>query len=79
MEPFVEAAYTAECTVTRTAGRWEVHLHVLLASGPSRRLVSVQFDERRAVQAARIIERNARRFLPQPQPPSRLPQALPLR
>lgn len=76
--PYVEKAYAADCTVTCVGGRWVVHLHALLESGPVRRQVSVQPDERRALQAARIIERNVRRLLPVPQPPSLLPAPPPL-
>lgn len=78
VRPYVERAYAAECAVTTVRGQWVVHLHALLESGPVRRVVSVQPDERRALQAARIIERNVRRLLPEPQPPSRLPPAPPL-
>jgi hypothetical protein len=42
-----------------------------------RRKVAEHHDERRALQAARIIERNARRCITVPQGPSRLPDPPP--
>jgi hypothetical protein len=45
-----------------------VYLDVVLESGAVRRRVGDYHDERRASQAARIIERNARRFIPRPPP-----------
>ena len=47
----------------RGVGRWMVYLDVVLASGAVRRRVGDHPDERRAGQAARIIERNARRHV----------------
>ena len=76
--PHVEHAYSADCTVGCVSGRWVVYLDVLLESGPVHRIVSVQFDERRAYQAARIIERNVRRYIPAPHPPSLLPGPEPM-
>ena len=76
--PCVEEALSADCVVTEERGRWIVYLDVLLASGAVRRRVSEHHDERRALHAARIFERNVRRCITVPQGPSRLPPATPL-
>jgi hypothetical protein len=62
--PYVEEALSADTTVVDEHGRWIVYLTVVLASGAVRRRVGDYHDERRAAQAARIIERNARRCIP---------------
>lgn len=64
--PHVEAAHSADCSVECIRGRWVVWLDVLLDSGPVRRTVAVEHDERRARQSARIIERNVRRYVTPP-------------
>lgn len=76
--PRVEEALSADCSVREESGRWVVYVDVLLASGAVRRRVSEHHDERRALHAARIFERNARRCITVPQGPSRLPPAEPL-
>ncbi len=76
--PAVEEALSADCLVVEEKGRWVVYVDVLLASGAVRRRVSEHHDERRALHAARIFERNARRCITVPQGPSRLPPAEPL-
>lgn len=55
---------SADAVVVNESGRWVVYLDVVLASGAVRRRVGEYHDERRAAQAARIIERNARRYIP---------------
>lgn len=77
--PAVEEALSADCIVIEERGRWVVYVDVLLASGAVRRRVSEHHDARRALHAARIFERNARRCITVPQAPSRLPPATPLR
>ena len=77
--PCVEEALAADCVVLEETGRWIVYVDVLLASGAVRRRVGEHHDERRAVHAARIFERNVRRSITVPQGPSRLPQPEPLR
>lgn len=76
--PAVEEALAADCIVVEEHGRWVVFVDVMLASGAVRRRVSEHHDERRALHAARIFERNARRCITVPQGPSRLPPATPL-
>ena len=76
--PAVEEALAADCVIVQENGRWVVYVDVVLASGAVRRRVSEHHDERRAVHAARIFERNARRCITVPQGPSRLPPAEPL-
>lgn len=76
--PAVEEALSADCIVVEERGRWVVYVDVLLASGAVRRRVSEHHDERRALHAARIFERNARRCITVPQGPSSLPPATPL-
>jgi len=73
--PRVEEALSADALVVNESGRWIVYLDVVLASGAVRRKVAEHHDERRALHAARIIERNARRCITVPQGPSRLPEA----
>ncbi len=75
--PRVEEALAADAHVVNESGRWIVYLDVVLASGAVRRKVGEHHDERRAVHAARIIERNARRCITVPQGPSRLPEPPP--
>ena len=58
----VEAA-SAEAVVVEESGRWVVYLDVVLESGAVRRRVGDYHDQRRAEQAARIIARNARRYI----------------
>ena len=77
--PYVEEALAADCVVIEERGRWIVYLDAVLASGAVRRRVSEHHDERRALHAARIFERNVRRCITVPQGPSRLPPAAPLR
>lgn len=55
---------SADAVVVEESGRWIVYLDVVLASGAVRRKVGDYHDERRATHAARIIERNARRYIP---------------
>lgn len=62
--PYVEEALAAHARVVAEDGRWVVLLDVVLASGGVTRRVGDYPDERRAAQAARIIERNAIRFIP---------------
>lgn len=62
--PYVEEALSADAHVVEESGRWVVYLDVVLVSGSVRRRVGDHHDERRAQQAARIIERNARRCIP---------------
>lgn len=76
--PAVEEALSADCVVSEEHGRWVVYVDVLLASGAVRRRVSEHHDERRALHAARIFERNARRCITVPQGPSLLPPATPM-
>ena len=65
------------CVVVEEHGRWIVYLDAVLASGAVRRKVGEHHDERRAVHAARIFERNVRRCItvpraratPEPPPP----------
>lgn len=59
---------SADAVVVSEAGRWIVYLDVVLESGAVRRRVGEYHDQRRAEQGARIIERNARRFIPSPPP-----------
>lgn len=59
-----EEAMSADAVVVEESGRWIVYLDVVLASGAVRRKVGEYHDERRATHAARIIERNARRYIP---------------
>lgn len=56
----------ADAVVVAERGRWVVYLDVLTESGGVRRRLRDYPDQRRAQQAARIIERNARRYVPQP-------------
>ena len=72
--PHVEEAMSADAVVVEEQRRWIVYLDVVLASGAVRRKVGEYHDERRAVHAARIIERNARRCITVPMSPSRLPE-----
>ena len=72
--PRVEEALSADAHVVNESGRWIVYLDIVLASGAVRSKVGEHHDERRALQAARIIERNARRCITVPQGPSRLPE-----
>lgn len=58
-----EEAASAEAVVVEESGRWVVYLDVVLASGAVRRRVGEYHDQRRAEQAARIIARNARRYI----------------
>ena len=76
--PAVEEALSADCVVVEENGRWVVYLDAVLASGAVRRRIGEHHDERRALHAARIFERNARRCITVPQGPSRLPQPTPL-
>jgi hypothetical protein len=62
--PAPEEVLAAATDVVEESGRWYVHLNVILASGAVRRRVGEYHDQRRAEQAARIIERNARRYIP---------------
>lgn len=62
-QPFVEEALSADAVVVEESGRWIVYLDVVLASGAVRRKVGDWPDRRRAEQAGRIIERNARRHI----------------
>ncbi len=62
--PAPEEVLAAATEVVEESGRWFVHLNVILASGAVRRRVGEYHDQRRAEQAARIIERNARRYIP---------------
>lgn len=75
--PRVEEALSADALVVNESGRWIVYLDIVLASGGVRRKVAEHHDERRALHAARIIERNARRCITVPQGPSRLPDPPP--
>jgi hypothetical protein len=59
--PAVEEALSAHAVVVEESRRWIVYLDVVLRSGAVRRRVGDYHDERRAVHAARIIERNANR------------------
>lgn len=59
-----EEAMSADAVVVEESGRWIVYLDVVLASGAVRRKVGDYHDQRRAAHAARIIERNARRYIP---------------
>lgn len=59
--PEPEEVLAADAVVVEESGRWIVYLDVVLASGAVRRRVGDHHDRRRAEQAARIIERNARR------------------
>ena len=77
--PHVEEALAADCVVIEENGRWIVYVDVVLASGAVRRRVGDHHDERRALHAARIFERNVRRSITVPQGPSRLPAPEPLR
>ena len=77
--PNVEEALAANCVVVEENGRWIVYLDAVLASGAVRRKVGEHHDERRALHAARIFERNARRCITVPQGPSLLPEPEPLR
>jgi hypothetical protein len=61
--PYVEEALSADAAVERESGRWVVYLDVVLASGAVRRRCGDWPDERRALVAAREIERNARRHI----------------
>jgi hypothetical protein len=61
--PHVEEALAASARVVQERGRWVVLLDVVLASGAVSRRVGEFPDHRRAGQAARIIERNAIRFI----------------
>ena len=62
--PYVEDALSADAIVVQESGRWVVYLDVVLESGAVRRRMGDHHDERRAQQAARIMERNARRCIP---------------
>jgi hypothetical protein len=62
--PYVEEALSADAGIVEEHGRWYVDLTVVLASGAVTRRVGEYHDRRRAEQAARIIERNARRCIP---------------
>ncbi len=75
----VEEALAADCIVVEERGRWVVYLDAVLASGAVRRRIGDFHDERRALHAARIFERNVRRCITVPQGPSRLPDPPPLR
>jgi hypothetical protein len=77
--PNVEEALSADCVVVEEHGRWIVYLDAVLASGAVRRKVGEHHDQRRALHAARIFERNVRRCITVPQGPSRLPEPEPLR
>lgn len=57
-------ALAADAEVVCESGRWVVYLNVVLTTGGVRSRLSDYHDERRARQAARIIERNARRCIP---------------
>ncbi len=57
---------SADTVVVCESGRWVVYLDVVLASGAVRRKVGDYHDQRRATHAARIFERNARRYIPHP-------------
>lgn len=72
--PGVEEVLAADCIVVEERGRWIVYLDAVLASGAVRRRVGEHHDERRALHAARIFERNVRRCITVPQGPSRLPE-----
>jgi hypothetical protein len=61
-----EEVLSADAVVSCESGRWIVYLDVVLSSGAVRRKVGDYHDERRAAHAARIIERNARRYIPHP-------------
>lgn len=74
----MEEALAAACVVAQERGRWVVYLEAVLASGAVRRRVGEYHDERRAIDAARIFERNVRRCITVPQEPSRLPAPAPL-
>ena len=63
-KPYVEEAMSADAVVVEERGRWIVYLDVVLESGAVRRKVGDHHDERRARQAASILERNARRCIP---------------
>ena len=76
--PRVEEALAADCVVVQENGRWVVYVDVVLASGAVRRRIGDHHDERRALHAARIFERNARRCITVPQGPSVLPDPPPL-
>lgn len=76
--PNVEEALAADCIVVEEHGRWIVYLDAVLASGAVRRKVGEHHDERRALHAARIFERNVRRCITVPQGPSLLPEPEPL-
>ena len=73
--PRVEEALAADAVVVEENRRWIVYLDVVLASGAVRRKVGDHHDERRALHAARIIERNARRCITGSMADSRLPEA----
>jgi hypothetical protein len=62
--PGPQEASSADAVVVQESGRWVVYLDVVLATGAVQRRVGDHHDQRRAEHAARIIERNARRFLP---------------
>lgn len=62
--PYVEEALSARTEVVESRGRWYVYLDVVLVSGAVRKQVGEYHDERRAVHAARIIERNVNRGMP---------------
>ena len=59
--PYVEEALSARTEVVEESRRWIVYLDVVLVSGAVRKRVGEYHDERRAVHAARIIERNVNR------------------
>jgi hypothetical protein len=61
---YVEEVMSADAVVVQERGRWIVYLTVVLESGAVRRKVGDHHDERRARQAASILERNARRCIP---------------
>lgn len=61
--PYVEEALSADAVVEREHGRFVVYLDVVLASGAVRRRCGDWPDERRALVAAREIQRNARRHI----------------
>ena len=59
----VQEALAAWCDVEQRSGRWWVDVNVVLSGGAVRKSVADFHDERRAAQAARIIERNLLRSL----------------
>jgi hypothetical protein len=61
--PSGEEALAVDVQVEQVRGRWIVYLDVVLATGAVRHQVGDWPDERRAVVAAREIQRNAARRL----------------